>query len=176
MPQIRTKRLLLRRATMDDVAGMHAIFTDARAMRFWSRPPHETLAESERWVSEMVQFGPDSDDYIIEWDGKVIGKAGAWRLPEIGYILHPDHWGKGFASEALTALIPHLFASHPIPELTAEVDPRNLASIRLLERFGFLKTRYEENTLQWGDEWCDSQYFALPRDLADTSLKSVPAT
>lgn len=176
MDTIRTRRLLLRRATMDDVAGMHAIFTDARAMRYWSRPPHETLAESEKWVQEMVDFGPGSDDYILDFGGQVIGKAGAWRLPEIGYILHPDHWGKGFASEALAALIPHLFASHPLPELTAEVDPRNLASIRLLERFGIQKTRYEERTMQWGDEWCDSQFFSLPRDRAKISLKSGPAT
>ncbi len=37
------------------------------------------------------------DDYVIEHKGRVIGKAGCYRLPEIGYMLHPDVWGMGFA-------------------------------------------------------------------------------
>jgi RimJ/RimL family protein N-acetyltransferase len=100
---------------------------------------------------------------MVEYEGRVIGKAGAWQSLELGYILHPDHWGKGLAREALTALIPHLFGAHDAAQITAETDPRNAPSIALLTRFGFHETHRAERTLLWRDEWCDSVWFALDR-------------
>ena len=102
-------------------------------------------------------------DFILEHEDQVIGKAGCWRLPEIGFILHPDHWGRGFAHEALTAIIAQLFEHFPIPEITADVDPRNAACLALLKRLGFNQTGTASRTWLVGDEWCDSIYLALPR-------------
>ena len=50
-----------------------------------------------------------------------------------------------------------------LPALTAEVDPRNAGSLRLLARLGFRETHRAERTLLWRDEWCDSVYLARPR-------------
>lgn len=134
-------------------------------MRYWSRPPHTDLAETVLWLDDMIGADPrESDDFVVEHEGRVIGKAGAWRLPEVGFLLAPDLWGRGLAHEAMTAVTAHLFASHPpLPALTAEVDPRNAASLRLLARLGFRETHRAERTLLWGEEWCDSVYLALPR-------------
>ena len=64
--------------------------------------PHRTLAETRRWVEAMIAIPPDEgEDFVVEHQGEVIGKAGLYRFPRIGFILHPDHWGKGFAGEAL---------------------------------------------------------------------------
>jgi [ribosomal protein S5]-alanine N-acetyltransferase len=158
-----TPRLTLRRARMTDLDDVHAMLSQPAAMRYWSTPEHETLEESRNWLDAMVGAGSESDDFLIEHQGRVIGKAGAWRLPEVGFLLHPDHWGKGLAHEAMTAVIAHLFASHALPELTAEADPRNAASLRLLGRLGFLETGRAARTMQWRDEWCDSVYLALRR-------------
>jgi RimJ/RimL family protein N-acetyltransferase len=112
----------------------------------------------------MIEDSPaERDDFVVEHDGVAIGKAGCWRLPEIGFILHPDQWGRGLAREALSALIPRLFARFPIAAITADVDPRNLASLKLLEGLGFEVTGRAANTWRIGDEWCDSLYLALPR-------------
>lgn len=160
---IRTRRLLLRPAVWDDLAAVHRLFSDPRAMRYWSRPEHETLEETRHWLRFLVEPAADSRDYLIELDGEVIGKAGAWQLPEIGILLHPDHWGKGLAFEALEAVISAIGAEFPtLPQLTAEVDPRNAASLRLLTRLGFHETHREERTLLWKDEWCDSVWLARP--------------
>lgn len=160
---IQTARLTLRRATWDDLDATHRLFSNPVVMRYWSRPEHETLEETRRWLRELVEPGPDSLDFLIEKDGVVIGKAGAWRLPEIGYLLHPDHWGQGLAQEAMTAVIAHLQRIRPeLTHLIAEVDPRNTASLRLLTRLGFVETGRAERTMQWRDEWCDSIY--LRRD------------
>lgn len=158
-----TDRLILRRARIEDLDDVHAMLSHPAAMRYWSTPEHETRAQSRDWLEAMVGAGAESDDFLIEHGGRVIGKAGAWRLPEIGYLLHPDHWGKGLAFEALTAVIARLFAAHTMPELIADVDPRNLASLRVLQKLGFVETGRAERTLQWRDEWCDSIYLALRR-------------
>ncbi len=161
---IRTGRLVLRRATWDDLAAVHRLFSNPQAMRYWSRPEHETPEETRHWLRFLVEPASDSMDFLIEKDGVVIGKAGAWELPEVGFLLHPDHWGQGLAFEAMTAVIAHVEAEVPtLPALTAEVDPRNVASLRLLDRLGFRETHRAERTLLWKDEWCDSIWLARPR-------------
>ncbi len=127
--EIRTPRLILRSARPDDLEAMHAVLSDHRATLWWSEPPHETLDESRTWLDAMIANGPDHPDFVVELDGRVIGKAGFWRLPEIGYILHPDVWGQGLASEAVGAAIDHVFGTRDFDSLTADVDPENAASI-----------------------------------------------
>ena len=105
----------------------------------------------------------DQPDFVIERDGVVIGKAGFWKLPEVGYILHPDHWGQGLAGEAVEASIGHVFATREIDDLVADVDPENAASIRLLERLGFVRTGFAERTWHIAGEWKDSLAYGLSR-------------
>lgn len=163
---IRTPRLLLRPARPDDLDDVHVMLSDPRAMRYWSRPEHEKLDESRDWLANMIA-ATDADDYLIERQGRVIGKAGMWRKPEVGFLLHPDFHGQGLAHEAMEAVIPHLFTTHDLPELVAEADPRNAASLKLLARLGFLETRRASRTMKWRDEWCDSVYLALPRPMSN---------
>ena len=159
--EIRTERLLLRRATMADAPAMHRIMSDPRAMRYWSTLPHDNLAQTEAWLRSMVEAdSATSDDFMVTRDGAVIGKFGAWRLPEFGFLIDPEEWGKGYAGEAMVAFIAHRRALGSA-ELTADVDPRNDASLRLLERHGFTETHRKARTCQLGDEWCDSVYLRL---------------
>jgi len=143
---------------------MHGVLSNVEATRWWSTPPHDTLDQTRIWLDSMIEAPADaSDDFIVEMDGRLIGKAGFWRLPEIGYILHPDVWGQGLATEALTAVIDHVFVARQVETLTADVDPGNLASIRLLEKLGFEKTGEAKATFLIGDQWMDSLYYGLSR-------------
>lgn len=149
---------------MDDLAAIHAVLSDARAMLYWSTPPHATIEQSRAWLQSMVDAPEEANaDFVIERDGVVIGKAGCWRLPEIGFILRPDHWGRGLAQEAVGAVVDFTFAHFAIPAITADVDPRNSASLRLLDRLGFTETHRAEATMQVGGVWCDSIYLARGR-------------
>lgn len=140
---------------------MHRIMTNPVAMRYWSTPPHQSFDETERWIASMVEDDPaDRDDFIVTLDGDLIGKLGAWRLPEFGFLIDPGHWGKGYASEALAAFIERR-QKLGSTELTADVDPRNVSSIKLLTRHGFVETGRGTGTWQVGDELCDSVYFRL---------------
>jgi ribosomal-protein-alanine N-acetyltransferase len=162
--EIVTARLRLRRARMDDLPAIHAILSDGQAMRYWSTLPHTTLDQSRAWLADMVAASPtESDDFVIEHAGKVIGKAGCWHLPEIGFILHPNVWGLGLAREAVAAAIAHILAHHPIDAILADVDPRNAASLGLLGSLGFVETGRAARTIIVGDDWCDSIYLARSR-------------
>ncbi len=160
MTTLRTERLLLRKAEETDLAAIHAILSDPRATRFWSTPPHATLEQSQDWLAGMIAIDPaEGEDFVIEHQGVVIGKAGFYRYPEVGFIFHPDHWGQGFAREALSAVLDRGLASRS--EAIADVDPRNDASLKLLTRLGFVETGRKEKTWLVGGEWCDSVYLRL---------------
>ncbi len=162
---IKTKRFLLRRARLDDAAEMHEILSNVAAMRYWSSPPHTDFAQTQAWIADMVAATANaSEDFIIEIDGRVAGKVGAYRLPEFGYILHPDYWGQGMATEAVHAFLGHVWRTRPdIVELSTDIDPRNTASVRLVEKMGFRQTGRAERTFETHIGWCDSVYFAIDR-------------
>lgn len=160
MTTLRTERLLLRKAREDDLPAIHAILSDPRETRFWSTPPHATLEQSRDWLAGMLAIDPaEGEDFVVEHQGVVIGKAGFYRYPEVGFIFHPDHWGRGFAGEALSAVLDRGFASRPAA--IADVDPRNDACLKLLTRLGFVETGRKEKTWLVGEEWCDSVYLSL---------------
>ena len=161
---ITTERLCLRRARMDDLDDLHRVFSHPDAMRYWDSLPYEDIEQTRHLLTGMVAASEtESDDFVVEYQGRAIGKAGCWRMGEIGFILHPDYWGRGLAHEALRAVIPHVFDALPVDRLEADVDPRNDASLKLLAKLGFRETGRAERTLLVGDEWCDSVYLALPR-------------
>ena len=164
MTELITPRLRLRPARVDDLEALHAVFSHPVAMRYWSRPPHTDVSQTRDFLDNMIGAPADvSDDFVVEYQGIAIGKAGCWRLPEVGYILHPDHWGQGLATEALSAVISHIFATRAVDAITADVDPRNEGSLRLLARLGFVETHRAQRTWLVGEEWCDSVYLALKR-------------
>ena len=154
--ELRTDRLLLRRAVATDVDAMHRIMSNPVAMRYWSTPPHVDVGETAKWLASMIDAEPsESDDFIVTLDGTVIGKLGAWKLPEIGFLIAPDFWGRSIASEAMAAFIDRRRRLGST-ELKADVDPRNAASLRLLKLHGFVETGIAAGTRQVVDELCDS--------------------
>ena len=160
---IRTARLLLRPARMSDLEDLHLIMSDPAVMRFWSTEAHRDRAETERYLATMVGEAHRGLDFMLELEDRIIGKAGAWSLPEIGFLLSRDHWGRGLMEEAIRAIIPHLFATTDVPQLTADADPRNDASLRLLAKVGFQETGRAERTFFTHGEWSGSVYLACPR-------------
>ena len=159
-----TPRLTLRAAVVDDAAALHAIFSDARAMRYWSSLPHARLEQTLAWLDGMVGRPANGHtDFLIEHHGRVIGKAGCWRPWEIGYLLDPAYWGRGLGREAVAAVIDHIFRLGDTDAIVADVDPRNHASLHLLDALGFAETGRAAATIRIGDELCDSVYLRLAR-------------
>ncbi len=164
MTQIRTERLRLRPATMDDLAAFHGILSHPGATAYWSTLPHEELEQSREWLQRMIDIAPDQgEDFVVEHRGRVIGKAGLYRFPEVGFILHPDAWGQGFAAEALEPVLQRAFDLHGLERVEADVDPRNQASLGLLAKLGFREIGRRSGTWLIGKRWCDSVDLRLSR-------------
>lgn len=162
MVEIRTERLLLRKARQDDLGAFHDILSNVEAMTFWYRPPHEDLTVTQSWLTAMMEINPSmGEDFAVEFEGRLIGKAGFRRFPTIGFIFHPDVWGRGLAAEATRPIIERAFSVHGLPMIEADVDPRNGSSLRLLNRLGFVETGRATRTSLVGEEWCDSVFLRL---------------
>lgn len=171
--EILTERLLLRRPRTDDLDAVFAIMSDPRAMRYWSTLPHADREVTRIWLDRMIARNEaGGEDFVIEHQGRAVGHVGAGCLPDFGFMLHPGAWGRGFATEASVAFIDYAFGTTPITKLTADVDPRNAASLRVLAKLGFVETGRAERTFLLGDEWCDSIYLALPRAVGEGSARS----
>jgi len=131
-------------------------------MAYWSSPPHQSVDQTRDWLASMIAIQPsEGEDFMVEFEGQLIGKAGLWRFPEIGFIFHPEHWGRGFAREALVPVLDRAFSVHGLAKVDADVDPRNLSSLKLLSGLGFHETGRKERTWLVGDQWCDSIYLEL---------------
>ena len=159
---VRTKRLVLRRMTMDDAAVLHEIFRDPKAMEFWSTAPHENIERTRAFMAETIAkvAAGESDDFVVTLDGKVIGKAGIWSASELGFIFSPQVWGTGIAREAVNGVLTRAFA-HGVTRVMADVDPRNTRSLAMLAKLGFKKTGEAKNTYKIGETWTDSVYLTL---------------
>jgi RimJ/RimL family protein N-acetyltransferase len=163
MTRIRTARLLLRPARPGDAGALHGAFSDAAAMAYVGTP-HDELAQTAAFVARMIATPPDAgEEFVVVLDGRVIGKAGFWRWPEVGFLLRREVWGRGLGTEAVAALVAHGFGARGLQRIEADVDPRNERSIRLLERLGFRETGRAANTIEIGGVWCDSIYLELRR-------------
>lgn len=159
-----TPRLRLRTARPDDLEAMHAVLSSVEATRYWSTPPHADLDRTRSWLQAMIDIpAGQGEDFVVEHEGRVIGKTGLYRFPEIGFILRPNSWGQGLASEALTAVLARGFDIHGLDAVIADVDPRNVASLRLLARQGFREIGRRERSWLVGNTWCDSIDLALSR-------------
>jgi RimJ/RimL family protein N-acetyltransferase len=163
--RLTTRRLVLRRMVMTDAPALHDMLSDPETMRYWSTLPHQSLAETESWVAETMKavLSREADDFVVTRDGEVIGKAGLWRRGEMGILIARRHWGQGIATEALGAVIRRAFEGG-LPQIEADVDPRNRASLALLKRLGFRKSGEAKATFRIGEEWVDSVYLTLTPD------------
>ncbi|WP_341365857.1 GNAT family N-acetyltransferase [Yoonia sp. BS5-3] len=159
-----TDRLILRAARQSDLQDLFAIYSDRRAMKYWSTAPHESPERTQENLDRLMAAQQDQLLYfIIEKDGRAIGTAGMHRENEIGFLLHPDYWRQGIVTEAMRAIIPHIFSQTDLSVLTADADPRNKASVGLLMSLGFTETGRAQNTYCIEGIWSDSAYFALQR-------------
>jgi ribosomal-protein-alanine N-acetyltransferase len=95
----------------------------------------------------------------------VIGKAGLWDGRELGYIMDREYWGKGYAFEALDAVLRHVWAlEDTAPEaVVADVDPENEASLRLLRKLGFKEVGSAKRTYETHLGWRDSVFLEARR-------------
>ena len=161
----------MRWASEDDVDAFYEIFSDPQVMRYWSSGPlpnREAAAAMQREIAQQ-----NLSDTQMKWGlalrdtNKLIGTVTLFNLSrsngraEIGYAMGSAYWGKGYMNEALKALIVHAFDVLDFRRLEADVDPRNAASIRTLERLGFQREGFLRERWHVGGELQDAYFYGL---------------
>jgi len=146
---LKTARLTLRPQVQADAPAMFAILSDPEAMRFWNRPAILRLAVVEELVRE--QQAAVAQGLCRYWtvihSGNAIGSVDLSLIrhgsAELGFLLRPDHWDTGLASEAVGAVIAHGLGTLGLTRLAAVVQTDNHAAMRVLEKtdFTFVEAR-----------------------------------
>lgn len=184
MPVLEGSRVRLRRAVREDIPDLFALHADRRVMRYWSTPVYTEIGQAQA-LFERNDRGVEGRDFCY-WalalrDGdRLIGSCSLFaintgnRRAEIGYALHCDHWGRGYALEALGLMIGYAFDTLKLHRIEADVDPRNAGSVRLLERLGFRREGLLRERWQVAGEITDSAiYGLLARDYATAATASA---
>lgn len=146
-PVIETDRLVLRLVEKSDLPALFVVNRDSKVFRYSPRASWKTPADGKAWFSRIMTHRKNGATIqfviVLRESGSPIGTFGAFNFDEstgsaeIGYVLGRKYWGKGLVKEALAAFIPFAFDTLKLKRLEAELDPRNVASAKALERVGF---------------------------------------
>ena len=170
---LETDRLLLRPYVDDDLRALHEIECLEGTARYLYNVPLDlaaTRALLERRKA-LTEIDDEHDGLFLAADlkgtGTIIGhvnlevKSREHHQGEIGYVLHPDHQGHGYATEAAAVMLRLGFEELALHRIVGRLDARNAASARVLERLGMrLEAHLRENEFVKG-EWVDELVYAI---------------
>jgi len=155
LPTLRGDGLLLRWLTADDVPALYAIFSDADVVRFMSIQHLTSDAARLALLDEIHKGfrGGTLYQWGVQLDQSIVGTCTLadinrkHRRAELGFALARAFWGRGLMLQALPTVIQFAFERLDLHRIEADTDPRNIASMRVLERLGFqreglLRERY----------------------------------
>jgi methylmalonyl-CoA/ethylmalonyl-CoA epimerase len=174
-PVLETERLWLREFRPADAEAVFEMYARSDMNQRLEHEPMQSIEEAEQRVRGRIGLFERGMGYrwAMTFKGapdKVIGSCGYFHVRvgtqtfEMGYEVHPAHWRKGIMSEALTAMLEYSFseaALMPVHRLEALVDPQNVASIKLLEKLGFVAEGLRREFGYWKGKYQDVKLFAL---------------
>lgn len=169
--KVKTERLHIRRLEHSDVESIFEIFSNPDVTRYWGLQQMTDLSHAKDFINET--HSGFKDYTLLEWGiietktQQLIGVCAYSSLDrmnkraEIGFALHKDVWGNGIMKELLSAFIPFGFNEVGLHRIEADVDPRNLASISLLEHYGFEREGYLRERYHLNNEFQDAIFYGL---------------
>lgn len=172
-PTLQTPRLRLRPFTDDDGDALFALQSSAHVLRYWDAPPWIEPARAQRFIAACRQMADEGTGARLAIDRDADGAFIGWcsltrwnpdyRSASLTYCLDDATWGRGYATEAVRALLRWAFDTLDLNRVQAETDTRNLASARVLEKLGFVREGTLREDCVVGGEVSDSWVFGLIR-------------
>ncbi len=179
--RLETPRLVLREYTEDDTAAVLAYQSDARYLRYYPWD-ERTLDDAQRFVQQFIDWQAESPRrrfqlaVLLRKSGALIGSCGVRRKPDddteadIGFELSPEHWGRGYATEAATAMADFAFRELGVRRLSSWCIVENVASARVLEKLGMsLENRLPAAEHFKGRDW-DTLLYGMTRDRWESAV------
>lgn len=172
MDPVRTDRLLLRGFRPDDVTALQSIYGDTEVCRYLLHEPWTGDDGIESVARNCART--DLDDgalaLVVEQNGSVVGTVSAWfagestREVELGWTFSPAVSGRGYAIEAVDALLRIVFAVERVHRVVAQMDARNTRSARLASNVGMRREALFRSNFWSKGEWTDTPVFAMLRE------------
>jgi RimJ/RimL family protein N-acetyltransferase len=171
--RLETERLLIRPFEPGDLDALHAMRSHEPSLR-WLYEDQPTLEEGRARLERRVRnvrFALTGDALglaAVLHDGTLAGdlslflRSAEHRQGELGFIFHPDHQGRGYATEAARALLDLAFDTFALHRVVGRLEARNTASLRVLEKLGMRREAHlVENELVKGEWQSEVVYAAL---------------
>ena len=141
IPVLETRRLVLRAPRLEDAKAVAALANDRRIAENTARIPHPyRMSDAESFITGANKAGGEAVFLITLRDETIVGACGLLmqeQTSELGFWLGVPHWGQGYATEALHAVIDYAFTDLSHEALQAGARVTNPASRRVLEKCGF---------------------------------------
>jgi ribosomal-protein-alanine N-acetyltransferase len=174
-PVLTTERLVLRQMNEGDAQEMFFLRSDERVMKYLDRKPAQSVDEALAFI-KMINTAIANNESInwaitLKGDSRIIGDICFWRIDgpnyraEVGYRLHPEQHGKGIMNEALMAILDYGFNVMKLHSVEANTNPENQASIKLLERNGFVREGYFKENYFFDGKFLDSAVYSLVKPM-----------
>ena len=172
---IRTQRLLLRPYRLSDLEALADLRGREDVVRYleWGvRSREEVMATIERRL-ELTHLDDDRSDVSLAIElaetGALVGEillhwaSREHRQGELGWVVHPDHASRGYATEAAQAMLGVGFDHYGLHRICARLDARNAASVRVCEKLGMRREALLRENEWIKGEWTDEAVYALLR-------------
>ncbi len=172
-PILQTARLLLRPFSERDAQAIYALQSNARVLRYWDSPPWTERSRADAFIAACRTMEEDGSGgrFAIETrdENAFIGWCSMFRWNPvyrslgIGYCFDEPAWGKGYATEAVRAMLQWAYGALDLNRVEAELDTRNAASARVLEKLGFEREGLRREDCIVSGEVSDSWIYGLLR-------------
>ncbi|WP_444996576.1 GNAT family N-acetyltransferase [Aliikangiella sp. IMCC44359] len=175
-PQLaNTERLILRPVTENDAEAVYLYRNQPEVSLFQGWTPESTnevveyvkgmqarkAADAGHWYQVALQLKEQKN--IVIGDVAFCIDVETQQQAELGIALDTQYQKKGYAVEAINALIHYLFAKHQLHRIHVSIDPRNQASQQLFKRVGFRFEGHLKKSVLFKGEWCDDVVMAILR-------------
>jgi ribosomal-protein-alanine N-acetyltransferase len=170
-PQLFSPHLKLRAVTNKDAAEIYGMQSNEEVMKYIDRPLPASVTEVDEWIKKVDLLQQKNESILwaitLQDSDTLIGTIGYWRMlpehyrAEIGYMLNPAYQGKGIMSEALNIVTQYGFNNIGLHSIEANANPANQASIKLLEKTGFVREGYFKENYYFNGNFLDSAIYSL---------------
>lgn len=167
--ELLTERLLIRDFEADEGDRVHTYASNALVTEHMTWGPntlHETREFMQRTIG-MQRQSPRVDFELavtLRTDGRLIGGVGLHVLDkqgEIGYILHPDYWRQGYASEAAAEMLRFGFRELGLHRIYATCRPENIGSASVMKKIGMTYEGHLREHMFYRGKWHDSLQYSI---------------
>ena len=170
-PELYSDRLKFRKLTHMDASDFYALRSNPKVLSYLDRHPEHSVKEVFS-IIDNIDMDIRSNKSIfwvicLKENNKMIGTISFWKTDpyhhrsEVGYLLMPEFWGRGYMDEALKRIIRYAWDEMKLHSIEANINPLNMASKNVLLKNGFKVEGYFHESYHFDGKFLDAEILSL---------------